>query len=377
MFPVIETLDDLLPHIQGKEEIRVQPQPDGTVVVCYMISKGDTFDTPWARECRGITFDANGELLCRPLHKFFNINERPDTQLANLAWGRLTRVMPKLDGSMLTPYLVNGALTWKTKKTAGSDVAKLAQKWLAGTPEGAAVALVSREFVESGLTPIYEFTHPEARIVIDYGKPAMTLLHLRDRTTGAYLPLTENGVPTEWAERALKQGVPVVAGLHLDWERHIASLAVLEQAEGFVFQFDGGEMVKGKSDWYRRLHHAVTFLRERDIARFVLDEKLDDVKAALVESDIDLGPVEAVEARVVAHFSSFVKEVETLAAIGRTMVKKDFAAGYAKQPLFTLAVKLMEGRDVPYKEYFERYMLRENYSLATLPSRVASVDLDG
>jgi hypothetical protein len=64
MFPVINTIEDLLPHIQDNKQIRVKADElTGHIVVCYMVQDEDTFagtDINWARECRGITFHPDG-----------------------------------------------------------------------------------------------------------------------------------------------------------------------------------------------------------------------------------------------------------------------------------------------------------------------------
>jgi RNA ligase len=82
-FPEIKTIQDVLPHIEGRTEFRVM-EKDWYSVVNYMVSLEETFqwdsDDPVGsavrRECRGLIFNREGELVSRPYHKFFNVGEK-------------------------------------------------------------------------------------------------------------------------------------------------------------------------------------------------------------------------------------------------------------------------------------------------------------
>jgi len=107
-FPIIETIDDVLPHIKNYEEIVVSENVQGNyVTIRYMIStpnlwewnENDALGCAIRRECRGIAFDVKtGEVISRPWHKFFNVNEKPETQfnLINLEEPHI--ILEKLDG---------------------------------------------------------------------------------------------------------------------------------------------------------------------------------------------------------------------------------------------------------------------------------------
>jgi hypothetical protein len=101
MFPIINTIADLLPHIKNNPQIRVKTEDNGMTVVCYMLQDEDTFagvEEEYARECRGITFGPDGKIVARTLHKFFNVGEREDTQPHALQWAKVVRIMDKRDG---------------------------------------------------------------------------------------------------------------------------------------------------------------------------------------------------------------------------------------------------------------------------------------
>jgi RNA ligase len=60
----------------------------------------------------------------------------------------------------------------------------------------------------------------------------------------------------------------------------------LEDIEGFVVRFADGHMLKLKCHWYLQIHKAKeAILQDRNIVELILDEKLDDIKAHLLEED--------------------------------------------------------------------------------------------
>jgi len=79
-FPIINNISDVLPAIEGRDEFTVAVK-EGYTVINYNVMMSDTFDCPNRRECRGIIFDtASGDIIRRPFQKFFNVNEREETQ---------------------------------------------------------------------------------------------------------------------------------------------------------------------------------------------------------------------------------------------------------------------------------------------------------
>ena len=224
MFPHIETLDDVTPHISYDNGIVVSKR-DGYTVVDYVFVNNDTFANDIARECRGLKFDAAGNLIARPFHKFFNIGEKQPPE--NVDWSRPHVVMDKLDGSMVHPCLVEGAMVFMTRMGA-TDQAALAQRHASA----AALDLCADQMAK-GYTPIFEFTSPHNRVVIDYAVPALTLSAARHIHTGAYL-----GYDRVVALGAAF-GVPVADSFGTVGEitDFIAKGRALSGVEGFVIAF--------------------------------------------------------------------------------------------------------------------------------------------
>ena len=379
-FPVITTDSAMRQALADKTEIRFMEQDNGTTVCSYIVSAKGTFDGSYNREARGIVFDKNGLVISRPLHKFFNVNEREETLVQNIDWSKVTRVMLKRDGSMIhtvpavddvKPMSKSADFTLKSKKSFESDVAVQARDWINSDPANENFVKLCNHVVEFNQTATFEWTSPTARIVVYYEQPGLKLLHVRDNCTGYYL------TQAEIDELGQRFGVPVVESCD-DVQQMLAKdpnlvldyAQVLEGIEGWVIQFEDGNMVKLKTQWYYDRHGAMTFLRERDIAQMVIDEKLDDIKALLIGEGVDITEIESIEARVVQAILDIETDVTAAYEKYKHMSKKDIALQISSGPQryqhFHQLMKLMDGKQPNYTEYFEKTMLKEQFTLRQL-----------
>ena len=279
-FPLIRNISDVLPAIAGRDEF-VVAEKEGYTVINYNVMMSDTFDCNIRRECRGIIFDtATGAIIRRPFHKFFNVNEREETQDHAIDLSRPHAILEKLDGSMIAPFIVNGQMIWGTKMGA-TDVAKPVEEFIARNPEYITFA---DEAIDSGWTPIFEWCSRKQRIVLDYFDDQLVLTGLRNMNTGVYaLHGNLEAIGQAYA-------IPVVRAFEpqSDMMEFIEHVRYLEDLEGFVVRFSDGHMVKLKCQWYVQIHKAKeAILQDRNIVELILDERLDDVKAHLPQEDRD------------------------------------------------------------------------------------------
>ena len=300
IFPNIRHIDDVLPHIKDSPEFIVA-EKDGYKVVNYVVATQDTFpamitlterDDPDAedsvdwfnhsyairRECRGLIFDYNGYLINRRYHKFFNVNEKDETQLDRIDWSKPHVILEKLDGSMVSPCYVHGHLRWMTKMGI-TDTSMEAEAFVASRPEYVGFA---KAMIAQGLTPIFEWCSNKNRIVLDYPEDRLVLTAIRDNETGKYV-LHELDARNGW-------GIPVVQA----WDSRITHdvltkiVRQAEDIEGVVVRFDDGHMVKIKSDWYVRIHKVKSLLgQERDVVSLILNNELDDMLPVLPKEDVE------------------------------------------------------------------------------------------
>lgn len=302
-FPFISHISDVLPAIEGRNEFAVAVK-DGYTVINYNVIMSDTFpdvlvdpswqdqDSGWTvdydykaairRECRGIIFDsATGDIIRRPFHKFFNVNEREETQEYVVDLSRPHTILEKLDGSMISPFTVNGEMIWGTKMGA-TDVAKPVEEFVKKNPQYDKFARVCME--GEMWVPIFEWCSRKQRIVLDYKEDQLILTAMRHLNTGAYASygqlINAGGL----------YNIPVVRAFEpqTDMKAFIEYTRDLEDLEGFVVRFDDGHMLKLKCHWYIQIHKAKeAILQDRNIVELILDEKLDDIKAHLPIEDRD------------------------------------------------------------------------------------------
>jgi T4 RnlA family RNA ligase len=285
-FPTINNISDVLPAIEGRDEFVVAVK-EGYTVINYNVMMADTFDCPIRRECRGIIFDnESGDILRRPFHKFFNVNEREETQDHIVDLSQDHRILEKLDGSMIAPFMIwPGEMVWGTKMGA-TDVAKPVEEFVEANPHYRQFANFT---ISRGYTPIFEWCSRKQRIVLDYKEDQLILTAIRDITTGRYM---SHELMEAHAE---SYRIPVVRtwdiGIHMDnktMKEFIEYVRELEDVEGFVVRFNDGHMLKLKCHWYLQIHKAKeAILQDRNIVELILDEKLDDVKAHLPQEDRD------------------------------------------------------------------------------------------
>lgn len=205
-FPVIRNINDVLPHIEGREEFIVAEREFGTVIN-YMVSMPDTFGSVSIgskmvkgapkefhydhsslirRECRGIKFYPNGEIAARVFHKWFNIGEREETLPHNIDMTKPHTIEEKLDGSMLHPMIVGERIRWMTKMGL-TEVSAQAEEYVIKNPKYQNFA---HWCIENSLTPMFEWCSLKQRIVISYPEDKLVLLAVRNNITGEYLNVT-------------------------------------------------------------------------------------------------------------------------------------------------------------------------------------------
>jgi RNA ligase len=231
------------------------------------------------RECRGILFYPDGRLMMRRLHKFFNVNERDETQQHLVDLSQSHVILEKLDGSMITPVVVDDAIRWGTKMGI-TDVSMGAELFVAKHPNYAEFADLH---IDRGQTPIFEWCSRKQRIVVDYPQDRLVLIAIRDNHTGEYKSYEQMRTYAESYEIDLVKAYP---GTGDSMAHLIAETRAMEDAEGWIIRFDDGHMVKIKGEWYVRIHKTKDNLtHEKNVVDLLVSEKMDDAKAFMLADD--------------------------------------------------------------------------------------------
>lgn len=290
-----------------------------------------------------------GICLSRPFEKFFNVGEREDTQLHRLCFKK-ARVFEKRDGSMITPARINGKIFLKTKKSFYSDVARIANNVATKN-----LLKFCDVCIDQRITPIFEFTHPDCQIIIDYGnQPEFILLAGRNIDTGEYIEIND------LASIANHYDIPVIKEFNLSVDEIIEQKKVLTNFEGYVVVLADGRRVKIKTDWYLRNHNLKAKLRVRDVAKAIADEAIDDIKSILSLEGNDLTPIEEIEKIVVEQIEQIRRDTEILLdQIRAQPSRKQAAAKFCDNVNFSLAMKLLDNKEVDYVKVWKTRYLKQ------------------
>jgi len=260
---------------QVKDEFKMFDR--GTYVVFdYVVAKTGTFDCKVSREMRGIAFDKDThQIISRPLHKFFNLGERPETQADAINFETMGhQIVEKLDGSMIrTIDLGNGKYRLGTRAGV-TDIAMMAEEFVSSKDPKTYDNFI-KVMLLKGKTPIFEFCSRKNRVVIDHPEDRLVLLAVRENATGKY---SSFGILSVYATL---YGIEV-AQMLLDQKSSLEDIAKtvkdLVGTEGVIVQFNDGFRIKIKAEDYLRKHGALDgFRSDKRTLELVLGSALDDV----------------------------------------------------------------------------------------------------
>ncbi len=216
---------------------------------------------------------------------------------------------------MIHPAIVNDEVVLMTRM-GRTDVAIKAERHL-----NEALRRECRVEIEANVTPIFEFTAPDNRIVVRYEQSGLSLLALRWNKTGDYLD-------REYAAAVARaMGLPLVTHHPSDWNSGQAFLdyaRAVTGREGFVVRFDSGLWVKAKGEDYVLKHKAKdSILQEKNVLALIIRGELDDVLPLLDESDRE--HVEAYRDDVNEGMAAAAIGVSGIVTAGQHLDQKSFA----------------------------------------------------
>jgi RNA ligase len=315
----ITHIDQLLPAIEGRREFFVAERP-GYKIIDYSFAVEDSFDDLARRECRGIKFSADGMILARPLHKFFNIGELPETRAEAIDFSQPHVILDKLDGSMVHACVLDDRIVLMTRM-GHTDQAKHAESLLTVD-----LAEQCRALLAAGQTPIFEFTSPDNQIVVPYTEAALTLLAVRHTVEGTYATRDEAAALADSLGVALVNTVP---STWTDPKTFLEHVRALQGQEGFVLRFDDGRWMKAKAADYVLKHRVLSDAAlEKNSLALILMGKIDDV-LPLLKGEHRAG-VERYLRDVRTGILASAAEVDGIVKSGAHLDQKAFAVAHLK-----------------------------------------------
>lgn len=283
--------------------------------------------------CRGLILADDGTVVARPFPKFFNYGQNGAPAIDAAAEVVVT---DKLDGSLgiLYPGLSGPAVA--SRGSFESDQAVHATAVLRDR-----YAEYASEFIEEGVTALFEIIYPANRIVCDYGDmDDLILLGGVEITTGRTLHPYE----MSW---------PALSAKTFGYATFADALAAEPRpgAEGLVVYVKAtGERVKIKQEDYLRLHKIVTGLNARAVWEVLAEGgDFDAFVAGLpdefhawtrsVAADLTDAVLAAEQAANAAFFA-------IMADLSDGFSRKDFALAAKSTTVAPLLFALLDGKDI-------------------------------
>ena len=348
-FPTITHIDKVLRVIEGRKEFIVA-EKDHYRIINYVISGENTFpditsqNDAILRECRGLVFDLDGNIIARRFHKFFNVFERGETHSSRIDISKPHVILEKLDGSMITPIPIEKTFRLGTKMGV-TDVSMGAEELIANKQN---YIDFMYEMLAKDITPIFEYCSRKFRIVVDYPEERLVLLAARHNISGEYLSYSEL---VSYSEKFDLDLVQQYKGTVENMTSLVEDIRNETEGEGWIIRFDDGHMIKLKNETYVRLHKVKDKIRfEYNLVDVILREEIDDLKGFMLIED--LSRVNEYEQRFWSDVNDFVDQVSRICDTHSKLERKDFALNVANilSPLMkVVAFRVLDGKE-PFEE---------------------------
>lgn len=191
---------------------------------------------------------------------------------------------------MITPLLEDGTIRFRTKLGYNGYFTDPIENFVYGHNEVKKFKEVKNDLLDfcyhwlnKGYTPIFEWTSPEARIILDYKEKGITLIAMRHVESGAYLTYPEQ------VDAAKEFKIACVKADEFSVKNTAELVSLIKEKkglEGYVLRFEDGRMYKIKSKWYSDLHRCKSHLKWNSLSELhvwdlVLEGKVDDTIATL------------------------------------------------------------------------------------------------
>ena len=312
--------------------VRVQRHPVLPLQIFNYTEKAQ-YENAWdavTLACRGLIAHADGQVIARPMAKFFNYGQVGAPVLDVAA---AVHVTDKADGSLGIIYRAPDGLAVATRGSFASDqalhaTAVLRSRYPSFEPP-------------DGQTVLVEIIYPSNRIVIDYGNlDDLVLLGAVDIATGR----------THGPDAVPSWPGPVIERFDHGTLAEALAAPPRSNREGFVVWFPSHDIrVKIKYDEYVRLHRIVTGLNARTVwAELAAGRAVTELVQSI--PDEFHGWVRSVAATLTATVDARATAIETAYAaiieeVGPGSQRKDFAALASRHPDRSALFLRLDGRD--------------------------------
>jgi T4 RnlA family RNA ligase len=321
----------------------------------YRLASYTDFLLPNALECRGHMFEISEEgknakpvsFVSHQFPKFFNYQENPFT--ADVQFSDVVEIAVKMDGSLISTFMLNDEVHLKTKGSLVSTQAFEAAELL-NSVEYSDLKQEIEIYEQKGYTVLMEFCGPSNRIVIGYEKPMLTVLGVRSRVDGHFLFCDK-------IESLIFQRYWTSIVHPFDVNAFLQKAKGVINIEGYVCRLKTGQLFKIKGLKYVALHHTKDSINSpRRLFEAVLEEATDDMKSLFHDDPLAIKQIEEMEAFVESKYNHLVDVVERFYERNKHLERKDYAIlGQKELPsmFFGLAMNKYVNREVDYKMFLK------------------------
>lgn len=345
----------------------------------YRLASYSQFLLPDSLECRGITYrltDRAGveldvpQLVCRPMKKFFNLNENPFTMNLDLSAKNIDKIELKADGSLISTYLdVDGQVALKSKGSLHSEQAQAAMKILNNTPSLLADITT---LVQGGWTVNMELVAPYNRIVLNYQQERLIVLNIRHNVTGALMDINDPAFAQLYPSIKAHAVENACDLFDMPYADLIAKAKDLTDIEGFIVYLKDGTVFKLKTEWYLVLHRSRDNVdTPRRLFEAAVLEATDDLRSLFFDNPYVLNKIEEMEKFASGIYNHVVDSVERFVNAHRDLIDADNRKQFALNAQAQLEPHLMglamtnydylcgkRSKPADYKEYVIKHWKR-------------------
>lgn len=234
---------------------------------------------PITRRARGLIIH-KGKIVAEPFHKFFNLEERPETQLKNLP-PETPEITEKIDGALGILYLSpDGKLAISTRGSFESEEALWAteffrEKILLGS-DSLNCKKISPDPITKRYTIMFEIAGPTAEHVLRY-PDGIYLIGVRDLWSPGK-PLLSYSKVIELGERL---AFPVFPNFIVDTPLDLLPIDT-EDIEGWVAMYPKAQfLLKVKTKRYHQIHRDISAVTVKNILDLLEGGTYDDAVFSL------------------------------------------------------------------------------------------------
>jgi len=282
-------------------------------------------EEPLSRELRGLVITSEPQEVFLSVPAFFNINEIPETQYSNLKHQKIKKIQEKLDGSLITPILLNGEIFCKSKASFESSQAKQAQQIV---DSSTTLKYFILDTYANNFIPFFELTGTENQHVLDQDHPLkLTLIQVRDQE-GHFIDIDKFGYPYS------------AKSYNITWEELLSQQETKKGIEGYVVKTTNG-ILKIKTKEFFELHSiSQESTQMKIILSRILNETLDDM-LSLIKNDLQKNKIKDLNDITSEYVGHQVQLIQNIQKEG--LSQKELAIKYSKHRFFNAIMQVNKG----------------------------------